>query len=300
MSKLFKFGGFLIAAGIITMVGAGIASGDWNALYQSTNRYVEGDPFYGTSSITTLDVDANNRRVVLAPTSEDTVYVTYYESEYDRIEISEVGNVLKITNPMDWQANFTFSFNFLSNIEERTIKIYIPTTGAYDVDIYTKNGAVAIANIDNPLTIHAKTLNGSVNLNQLPSVASARLESANGSISITATTVSGGIQATTANGFISISGQTSANSIKATTSNGYVNVKETIADDYDLASSNGSVELSAPGPMEDYYVTLHTNLGSLYLNGNKTTTESYGNSALLKRIDMSTSNGDIRLRFVSA
>ncbi|NCA96358.1 MAG: hypothetical protein EOM74_05200 [Methanomicrobia archaeon] len=299
MSKLFKVGGFFIGVGILTMVGAGIASGNWSDLYGSTNRYNAVDPYHSSENITMIDIDASNRRIVLAPTNEETVYVTYFESDFDRIEVTETNEVLKIMNPIDWQARFIFSFDWFTDTDARTIYVYIPISGTFAVDAYTQNGAISMANIENPLTIQAKTLNGSVNLNQLPNVASVKAESSNGSISVTRTVISGSLDVKTSNGSITISTQSSASTLKATTSNGFVRVSETTATSYEIDSSNGSVELSAPGPIDDYYVSLHTNLGSVFLNGVKTTTYNYGNIAAPKQIDMSTNNGDVKLRFVN-
>ena len=141
MSKLFKVGGILIGVGILTIVGTGIASGDWNGLYASVNRYTEVDPYVATGEVHTIEIDTNNRRIILSPTTEATVTIAYYESEFDHIDIEETNQVLSITNPMDWQANFVFSFNLLTLSQERTIYVGVPVTGQYSIDIYTKNAA---------------------------------------------------------------------------------------------------------------------------------------------------------------
>lgn len=295
MSKLFKVGGILIGVGILTIVGTGIASGDWNGLYASVNRYTEVDPYVATGEVHTIEIDTNNRRIILSPTTEATVTIAYYESEFDHIDIEEINQVLSITNPMDWQANFVFSFNLLTLSQERTIYVGVPVTGQYSIDIYTKNGAINVSNMDNIHTIDASTLNGSIYFNQVKDLTSLDANSANGTISVLGTTVTGKMDVSTSNGSIHIGNDSSASSVYATTSNGTIDVSETIADDYDLVSSNGSVELTAYGLVEDYYITLHTNLGSTYLNGSKTSTRTYGNSSLPKRINMKTSNGDVRL-----
>ncbi len=84
MFKLLATGAILVAVGLgLTIVG-GVISGEGMNVYHGYGNYEMVDPYVtDAAGIGSIDLQVENRRVVVEPAVDDQITITYAESEKD-------------------------------------------------------------------------------------------------------------------------------------------------------------------------------------------------------------------------
>ena len=297
MFKLLATGAILVAVGLgLTIVG-GVISGEGMGMMHGYDNYEMADPYIAEATgIGTIDLTVENRRVIVEPATDDQITITYAESTYDTIDISSAGGVISVTNDVSHWLWFTWP-SMMSTSQERTVTVYIPSALAVDLELETENGSLYVSDLPEVTTLDLTSTNGNIDVSNLPGLDALDAVTTNGEISLTNVAVTGTIDLLTANGTIDMD-EVSAPTILANTSNGQVLGTGVTADDVTGHSVNGDVELEIHGELSDYYVKLGTVNGSMYIDDVKVTQNAY-NTNLPNKLDLSTTNGSVRLNFVA-
>lgn len=298
MFKLLATGAILVAVGLgLTIVG-GVISGEGINMHDGFNDLEMADPYItDATGVGTIDVQVENRRVVVQPAIDDQITITYAESTRDKIEITNEGGVLTLTNDVNHWFWFTMNFGMMTSTQERTVTVSIPSTLAVDLSVETENGTLIVSDLPEATSLDLNSVNGNIALTNLSGLATVDAVTTNGEISLENVTVTSAVELSTANGTIDLDGVSSP-TIRATTSNGEVKGQDITGEDVTFHSVNGNVELEIHGELSDFYVKLSTVNGSMYIDGSKVTQNAY-NTNLPDKLDLSTTNGSVRLNFVA-
>lgn len=296
MKKIFIVGASLIATGLTTMIVSGIVSGDWKELYGNNEQYTEAEPYVTDAEILSISVYAENREIVLAPSSDGHTTVRYYESEHDAVTITLESGELTVENKVEWLGWFDFGFPFSDDNEAHTVYIDVPVSSGIGFDIDTSNGAVSFTDLPDIGNVDVKTSNGAISFTRVSGSHDLTASTSNGRITVNDVSVSGELYVKTSNGKIGFD-DAEAEEITAITTNGTIEGSGVTSDRIDLRSSNGGITFEVIGLTDDYHIDMSTSNGSMYLNGDAVTQGTF-NPSKTNSIKARTSNGTIRLSFI--
>lgn len=182
--KLFKtMIVFFIVAGILLVIGGiamGASFGDITTLITNDEDYQLVDPYTYQETIQTLEVDVTTRNVVIVPSEDDSISVSYYEKEDDIWSVTLVDHVLKVTLDEEFTINHWFSWSFASR-EVLTLTISIPASQSFDIDAMTNTGDIIVNHFLNVGDLNLKTDTGRIDIEDIDA-ASATLDTATGSV----------------------------------------------------------------------------------------------------------------------
>ena len=244
-----------------------------------------------------LSVDNFNGSVEITGWDQNSVDISgtkYADSESRlrdiRIDASHSGNAVTVrTIHPEFDHHGNMGAKYVIRVPRQTELDHVRSSnGGLRVDtvdgnvtIETSNGSVHIGDIHGNVDAH--TSNGSLDIRRVDGRMT--FHTSNGSVR--AENIRGGVHATTSNGSVDLefdSAQTQANDVVASTSNGGITVRLP-------ALTNATVSAHTSGHdriYSDFDVTVHGSLAKYRLEGN------IGNGGG-PRIDLSTSNGNIKL-----
>ncbi len=298
MFKLLATGAILVAVGLgLTIVG-GVISGEGIGMYHGYGDFEMVDPYVtDATGVGTVDIQVENRRVVVEPATDDQITITYAESTRDTIEITNEGGVLTLTNDVAHWFWFTMNFDMMTTTQERTVTVAIPSALAVDLKLKTVSGSLNVSDLPEVTSLDLATTSGNINLENLVGLNSLNAAATSGVISMTNVAVTGSIDLLTVSGSLDLDGVTSPTIVGNVTS-GEIDAKDITADDVTFHNISGSVQLEIHGELSDFYVKLSVVNGSMYIDGSKVTQNAY-NTNLPDKLDLSTTSGSVRLNFVA-
>ncbi|MCF7930040.1 MAG: DUF4097 domain-containing protein [Acholeplasmataceae bacterium] len=288
-----------------------------------------GDPieFVMSDPIDTLDVDLDNRNIVVTITTGDDIIVTYHEHEKDTWSLSETGGTFTITQ--ETKPVFFNWFNFkMASYEVMTVYIEIPEDLVLDYSLSSDVGDIVY--IEAPELTHdfyANSNTGDVRIENAE-IDQLIVRVNTGSINLSDLVINGDVDAKTDTGTIELTNlstdellldtdtgrvelnQVSANQVDAqsdtgriemndstilglvelSTSTGNVTVTDSVATGFDLSSSTGSVRFTSATHMDLRY-DLDTSVGNILVNGDdQGTKHSTSTGTILLKVRVSTGN----------
>ncbi|MDD3126686.1 MAG: DUF4097 family beta strand repeat-containing protein [Candidatus Izemoplasmatales bacterium] len=280
MVKILKAGIIFILLGIGACVAGFLTTNDQvgNEFPDHTYTLVEGS--YEIAEISAINMDFDNRKVIVGQSTTDKIEVSYYVSENDPIEVLSETKSLTFDSDLIWYWNFFWGLSWLnwSSTQYYDFYLYLPEGTDFDLNIDTSNGAITVEAIDNLGDLDLNTLNGKVTLSNIDAKS---------------------IRVTTANGIINVNNADcgTEGNIYLKTSNGSIDVTAITMADLSCYTSNGAIDVTLVGEFTDYATNFATANGSIYVDGNITTAGTYhaGNA---NQIILHTSNGSIHLDFL--
>ncbi len=288
-----------------------------------------GDPieFVLSEPIDTLEVELDNRNIVVTTTTGDDIIVTYHEHEKDTWSLTETSGTFTITQTT--KPVFFSWFNFkIASYEVMTVYIEIPADLVLDYSLDSDVGDIVyIDGPENALDFYANSDTGAVRIeNVTMNTLNATMNT--GTITLSDLIVSGDIDARTDTGSVELTNVSademildtdtgrveldniSANQVDASsdtgriemsdsvilglvdlsTSTGNVTVTDSTATSFDLSSSTGNIRFTSTTSMDLRY-DLDTSVGNITLNGDdQGTKHSTSSGAILLKARVSTGN----------
>lgn len=284
---------FLIGVGIIAVV---VAVSDENPFNIDDAEYEKVELLYSEDEFNTLDFSFENRDFFVRESTDSQIKVEYYVSDRETVTVTENDNVLEITHEVEWINQLFTWFNFFQDNNYYDVYIYLPTTVDYSLELNTSNGVLDILNLDNLDSLLFVSSNGRINLQNVE----ARLihaSTSNGRIDLSEVVVEESINLDTSNGRIYLDNVTAGTDISADTSNGGIEATNIQAEDIELETSNGDIDVTLYGDKDDYKLIAGTSNGDIDYDG-LGITGGVVNSSGIYVLDVDTSNGDITITFL--
>lgn len=288
-----------------------------------------GDPieFVLSETIDTLNVELDNRNIIITATTGDDIIVTYYEHEKDTWSLTESSGTFTITQTARTVFFNWFSFK-MASYEVMTLHIEIPTAMILDYSLDSDVGDIVYT--DGPQVSHDFYANSDTGTVRIEDVSMDKLtvRMNTGSITLFNLVISGDLDAKTDTGTIELNDITadevlldtdtgkvemnvvSANQVNAetstgrvemndcvilglvelSTSTGNVTVTNTVATGFDLSSSTGTIRFTSTTSMDLRY-DLDTSVGNITVNGDdQGTKHSTSTGTILLKVKVSTGN----------
>lgn len=255
-----------ISLAIILLVVGGIGSMFTLNFLDKGSEIAEEKIF--TETITAIDVDSNNAKLIVVPTKEPEVKVELSGYATKNKERDFSAEVEKETLVVKWKEKSIRLFNFDFGRNELTVKISMPEKQYESIVMKNGNGKIDMEDIKVE-QVKVKTSNGRINLRNIEAE-SVDAQSSNGELTLDL--VSGNIKGKTSNGRINIMTDDLDRSMQLTTSNGKINIvteKEPTNVTFDVQVSNGKINIldkyqgNATIGNGDHTIKLKTSNGSI-------------------------------------
>jgi hypothetical protein len=327
MLKALKIGLVLVIIGIVATVAGFLISGDSVVSSFSEQNYEKVEESFEVGTIVKIDVEMDNRKIVIGESLTGKIEVVYYESEYDRIDSLAEGTTLSLDNTKDWYLNFMWWGNWFNwNNEKFIVYIDIPSGTVFDLVLDSDNGDLVISGLDNLDSLDLDTENGDVELSSLTLTGDILADTENGNIEledlvfldaelsttngrvILTNVKAGSVDAQGVNGDMIFTDVTTTGSLVLDTVNGGIDiVRGTIAlfpgsgtpreVALSCSTENGSIDIGVYGSYEDYYCDFQSVTGSVRVDGENEGEGSHHESQH-SAISLQTTNGSIDLNFL--
>lgn len=264
--KLFKtMIVFFIVAGILLVIG-GIAMGatfeDITTFITNDQDYQLVDPYTYQETIQTLEVDVTTRNVVIAPSEDDMISVSYYEKEDDIWNVTLVDHVLKVTLDEEFTISHWFSWSFASR-EVLTLTINIPANETFNIDATTNTGDIVLSHFLNVETLNLKTDTGRIDVEDVDAT-SATLDTATGSVHYDLGNIDTKLSIDTNTGSVYIS-NVDTYQIDVNVDTGSIYLNQVNSNKIDLKSNTGSI-YTTDLDLTNRTLKLQTDTGTVKVN----------------------------------
>ncbi len=192
----------------------------------TTMKYEQKTAAYETALLEGIDIAAEDMKIVVSPSSDGQVHLSYWESAADVVTLGVNNGRLEFRHSTEesWLDNLIHGFwNSLSRLRHY-IEVKIPSD-------YT--GALLVSND-----------NASLSASGLSALSTASFQAKNASLELSDITSLGALTAETTNGSLSLD-RVSAGSARVTNTNARIRLIDTHLGDTVLQTDNGSVLLSS-------------------------------------------------------
>ncbi len=284
---------FLIGLGIVAVV---VAVSDENPFNIDETEFEKVEYSYEADDLNSFDLNFENRSFYIKESLDGQIKIEYYVNEKETVTVNDNDLTLEITHEVDWVNQIFSWFNYLGDNDFYDVYIYLPTSVTYDVMLHTSNGILEIYNLDNIGVLTFSSSNGRIDLENVEAD-NIDVATSNGRIELANVTVAENIRLDTSNGKIKLNNVVAGKDVSADTSNGDVTVAEIIAEDIELETSNGSIDVSLYGDKDDYKLIAGTSNGDIDYDG-LGITGGVVNSSGIYVLDVDTSNGNITITFL--
>ncbi|MFA5005990.1 MAG: DUF4097 family beta strand repeat-containing protein [Candidatus Izemoplasmatales bacterium] len=291
-----SLGIFLVGLGLVI---AGLIAGGTGAFHRLTDDdFILVDETYDVGTLELVKLVFANKRIDVVPSETDQIRIVYYETAEDPVVVTEDATSLAFEEELDFGFEW-FDFQWLWPIspEYYGCTLYLPADAVLSLDLTTSNGGIDIAGMTALTGIDAYTSNGEINLLDVDVAGDLEMVSSNGAFDVENVTAFGKVTFRTSNGKISIDGLVALGEVVLKTSNGPVDVDGLVADDLEVDTSNGRIDVAIVGDYAHYRILMETSNGDMYIDGEEKNDGRY-NTSLEPTIDLDTSNGDVRLNFI--
>ena len=281
--SLVLAGSLILVGFVICIVGLAVTNFDLNQL--NSDQYEQ--KVYTTEALGLTDLSASsaNQSIIVKPTNDSMIRITYYESVNEHYTITNENgklNMVYVENrklfPMTW---------FSIHRPETGVVIELPVTYTGSLRLKTSNARVSLGDLKLNGPIDATTSNASIEIRDLDSTGECVAKTSNATIdfeNIVATSV----RADTSNGRIDAA-SIKAERINLATSNGKIEFSAIEASQIDLKTSNSKVVGTIVGRSSDYRIDSHTS------NSDNSLANLGGSGP--NSLTVKTSNGNIEIKF---
>lgn len=210
--------------------------------YKKENNFQgERKRYICKNDVKLIHVNDKNTSIEINPTSENKIYIEYYEdkySEYDILENEDTVLIKKIAYP-----RFMFFGGFLMNSFTNTrMVINIPLKAMVKkLDISTTNGYINCIDLNVP-RIELESSNGRMNIKNIEALKGIKMHTTNGGLNITNLKSGNMIECNTTNGAIVLQDVGTADDIELKTTNGAVKINSVASKNLTVKTSNGSIK----------------------------------------------------------
>ena len=269
MRKIFTVIGVILLVAGIALGAIAFASVGFNPQKLGGQSDFEQKQFVvGADTVKALEIADENNSITLARSSDQSIVITYYESQKDRYDLGvDDGGLLtmRYVNDRQWYERIGIQWGH----PDTHVTVALPASFRGDLALGTVNGSITAQ--EQPVgALRAATTNGDIRLNNVGATGDAVVSTVNGQILL------GGL---------------TANSITASGVNGQIQVGGISATGaISLSTTNGSISGAIQGNAQDYTVNAGT------VNGSCNLTNSTGGA---KSLSVHTTNGSIDVRFLS-
>ena len=239
--------------------------------------------------VKSIKVDIENTDVMIIPSTDNMIHVTYFESDEVKYDIEIKPNkVLSITDRHD--HNFLNWFGVNLGSRDVYCEIHVPSNLMDKIEVETSNANIDIEYLIITGNLVLRSSNGEIDLNSVTTTNDIKVVTSNGSI--TADDLKGNvIDFKTSNGEITIDDVNAVDKIIMSTSNASIEFDRIVAGNrIEMTTSNGEVIGSISDSMENYSIESHTS------NADNNLKNSTAGS---KKLVVRTSNADIEVEFSS-
>lgn len=261
--------GILLLSGLICCaVAVNMVQFDFTRL-GTQKAYQKQQYEVSAAGIKEISVDDSNNEIVILPSSDDKIRITYYETEKETYLIQEKNGALSVaySDTRKWYEHIEINWSFQS----RKIEVELPESYGGALKTVTSNGSIRIENVSVAGALTAETSNGRVTLENVTTGSDLYIKTSNGGIVTSGVSAKGDILLKTSNGGISL------------------DITE-VGSKLECDTSNAAVKGTVPGDMTDYTIIADTS------NAKSNLPERYEGKGE-KRLIIDTSNGAIQVDF---
>lgn len=232
--------------------------------------FVTEEETVSKNNITHIDIEANNEKVEVIPTSGSDILIKYsgekVEQKKDTLSVEEEGNTLKIE--IKDRQFFSFQFNFF--IKQSSLKVYLPEKVYEKLKVDLGNGAIVVQDLSVE-EIDVETNNGKIELDGIKAD-SVKANTHNGKVDLQ--NIEGQLHSRVNNGSISLETE---------------NLDRVI----NFETDNGSISIQTDQEPTDAIIDAKTNNGRVTIFGNTNWDSVIGNGT--HKIKLVTKNGSINV-----
>ena len=251
----------------IIFIGVGIVSGAtfsnvFNQAFDNVS-YVLQDPLTYEEDIILLDVDVTTRNIVIEPSEDEYIHITYYQSDTEIWDIDLINQVLqiKLTNTNTW--NSIFNWSFVSNAT-LTLTIQIPEAQVFDAIVKTNTGDIKLSDFQALEEVNLMTDTGRIEVKEI-SCDDLILESDTGDINVKNVIVNNDITIDESTGTVEINNATS-DGLFIEVNTGSIYLDDVISNKIDLGTDTGTIKTTGLN-LENRTLNLETEIGNVKVNG---------------------------------
>ncbi len=270
MKKGLKLGSLITLIGaIITFLAISIGGTD---IFNTSEERVQ-KTYTFSNNYKNIHINETNLPIYIKPSPDNDIHLTTFESDKQYYKIDENTNLsIEFKNNLNWLVQFS---SFEDFNKDYYIELLIPKNCSSNLKINSTNGKVYISDIlcDD---IDVTNVNGQIQLENIKSNGDITLETVNSEI---------------------ILENAKTNDLEVSNVNGKIDIYEVDAENIDVDSVNGEINLSLLGKIDDYTFDIE------YVNGTSTITDenkkqlydvqSFGNGK--KEVNINTVNGKISI-----
>lgn len=277
-----------------------------------------------------LKISSVNRNIVTNIVDDENITIYYWEAKNDLFSLQITETEISFTNtyqfkwsllgitskkvrtvvidlPKKYEKNLTISsINGDITIESAQLKdcnivtvngsVYFKDTKANNLSIETNNGRIHLEN-SSVLGLTANTNNGEMMLKDIKAVNDIQIETMTGNLNVQTLEA---IQVSIKNK----TGKVKINNLKADTISIECMNSDIYADNLNasfitLKTTNGNIRTSVVGELQKYAIHAKSKDSSFLIDGTKYSTEEPLHPTAMNQIWMDSTNGDIKLNFIS-
>lgn len=284
---------FFIGIGLV-VVGLALTKGDFSKVVNAFTvaedyTYIDRDSYV---SINEILVDLTSNNISLYKSEDESIRITYYESEYDKINVTAEDGKLSVIGEYKYKFRF-FDFRIKPK-EYKKVDIYLPNSFAGEVAIKLTSGELDILDfnlesLDIDLTsgdINLKNVNINTNLKVILTSGDAILDNVNVTNDATFNFTSGALSVN----------KMVANKIDVDLTSGSGKLTDITVNHIIGDMTSGDLDISIIGLKNDYTADLDVTSGRILYDGMKLSSQKL-NLGKAKTITVSVTSGDINIEF---
>lgn len=281
-------GVFFVSGIICCGVGASMVDFDFTRL-GTVSSYEKKQYEVSAAEIASFSVTDRNNGIIILPSPDDKIRITYYENEKELYEIGEKDGTLSVEyrDMRKWYEYIGISWTVLSR--DMIIELPADYSGAFTAE--SSNGKMSLSDMNfTGGDISLQTSNAPIHVNNVTAAGDLTADTDNGTVTLSKTQVTGELQIRTKNGKVVTEGVGAQGNMSLKTSNGAVLLDITeLGSGLSCQTKNGPIKGTVPGDMSDYSITAETS------NGKSNLPERYTGGE--KTLALHTSNGAIQVEF---
>ena len=267
----------------------------------------------GIEVFNNADIELADHDVYFYYSSDDSYLIEYFESDYDKVNISVENNKLIIKNT-NKTFNKIFNWKFKSDKVSRT-NIYLPkgfngnlktkvTSGIILIDGFSLNegnfkltsGNLTVKNTDILTSLSANITSGDAYITNVKAD-SLTVDASSGTVKILSSQISNKINIDVTSGDIRVK-ETSSKLIDVEATSGRIYLEKVEVEGVNAEVTSGDIYMTLIGLDTDYRVEIDITSGTFYYLGEKTKSELINKNAS-KLISIDVTSGSARLSFVN-
>ena len=303
----------LIVGCLLMIVGICVSKFNFNEIFNSINEanminYEKKEYIPKSNDISTIYINTSNEDVIILPSDEETIKITYYEEDKKTYTIDDGNGTLSMTVNQTYHfLNFNFGFTPI----DTGIKIYVPKDLIVVYDINTSNSKIEINSLE-AKDIKFDTSNGKISLDKIISD-TINLKTSNSKIDLNevkANVINGNtnngkldlnninclkLDFKTSNSNAYIKNVKSPDKLWIKTSNGDIHYTNSLSDDINLKTSNSNVTVNIGFSISDYNKDFKTSNDSIKLNNYRLDKHFIEKKDSNLKFNIKTSNGTIKI-----